>query len=275
MNLSISNIAWPPELDSAVYKAMERQNYTGLEIAPTRIFPQDPYAHTREAVLWARQLKEQYGLRVCSLQSIWYGRTERLFGSSQERQLLFDYTRRAFDFAVAMDCPNLVFGSPKNRQRPKDAPLEPVLDFFRDLALYGADCGATLSMEPNPPLYHTNFINTTDEACDLVRQVRSQILPPEKSSGFAVNLDLGTMIENQESLLSLPQWLPLVNHIHISEPGLGILKEDHLPLHKDLAAQICKAWQDGAWSGFVSIEMGRQDPPEALFKTMEQIARFF
>ncbi|MCI8417884.1 MAG: sugar phosphate isomerase/epimerase [Lachnospiraceae bacterium] len=272
MNLSISNIAWSPDQDTAVYTAMEQLGYTGLEIAPTRIFPQDPYAHTGEATLFARQLREQYGLRVCSLQSIWYGRTERLFGSGKERQLLLDYTRRAIDFAAAMDCPNLVFGSPRNRQQPEGAPLEPVLEFFREVAVYAAACGTTLSMEPNPPLYHTNFINTTEQACDLVRQVRSRVLPPSKASGFAVNLDLGTMIENQESLLSLPQWLPLINHMHISEPGLGRLKEEHLPLHRDLLSQVQKAWTDNTWQGYLSIEMGCLHSLEELLETMKQIS---
>ena len=39
MNLSISNIGWPAELDSQVYALMKKHGYSGLEIAPTRIFP--------------------------------------------------------------------------------------------------------------------------------------------------------------------------------------------------------------------------------------------
>ena len=83
MNLSISNIAWKPEQDASVYAAMEKMGYTGLEIAPTRIFPESPYTHLKEARAFARQLKEHYGLSVCSMQSIWYGRTESLFGSRE------------------------------------------------------------------------------------------------------------------------------------------------------------------------------------------------
>ena len=44
MNLSISNIAWAAESDSAVCKIMHNYGFNGLEIARTRVFPEQPYA---------------------------------------------------------------------------------------------------------------------------------------------------------------------------------------------------------------------------------------
>lgn len=41
--LAISNIAWHKNDDEAVYTAMQQAGFTGLEIAPTRIFPVEPY----------------------------------------------------------------------------------------------------------------------------------------------------------------------------------------------------------------------------------------
>ena len=46
---------------------------------------------------------------VASMQSIWYQRTEKLFGSEAERETLLSYTKQAIDFAEAAGCPNLVF----------------------------------------------------------------------------------------------------------------------------------------------------------------------
>ena len=138
MNLSISNIAWDSKQDTFLYSAMQSLGYTGLEIAPTRIFPERPYEHLEEAREFAYQLKENYGLSVCSMQSIWYGRTESLFGTSKDRRKLLDYSKQAIDFASAMGCPNLVFGCPKNRQRPEHAAIEPVLEFFQETAVYAA-----------------------------------------------------------------------------------------------------------------------------------------
>lgn len=43
MDLSISNISWSAEQDSQVYELMQKHGFSGLEIAPTRIFPENPY----------------------------------------------------------------------------------------------------------------------------------------------------------------------------------------------------------------------------------------
>ena len=43
MKLSVSNIGWKMEEDEYVYSLMKKYGYSGLEIAPTRIFPEAPY----------------------------------------------------------------------------------------------------------------------------------------------------------------------------------------------------------------------------------------
>lgn len=271
MNLSISNIAWDSKQDTFLYSAMQKLGYTGLEIAPTRLFPERPYEHLEEAHEFARQLKENYGLSVCSMQSVWYGRTESLFGTPKERQRLLDYSRQAIDFAVAIGCPNLVFGCPKNRRKPDHADMNPVLDFFRETAVYAAKNHTAFSIEPNPPLYDTNFINTTEQACSLVQQIRSSCSDPSVCEGIAVNLDLGTILENQESLEDFPAWLPLIRHIHISEPGLVCLTEAHRDVYSRLIEFTKNAWQEKAWQGYLSIEMGRMDSKDRLLEIMTWI----
>ena len=86
MRLSISNIAWDASYDTQVYKWMIELGYTGLEIAPTRIFPSSPYEYIPEATIWAKKLKAEYGLSVSSMQSIWYGRQEKISGSNEDRK---------------------------------------------------------------------------------------------------------------------------------------------------------------------------------------------
>lgn len=94
MNLSISNIAWKQEDDEKVYELMKTCGFTGLEIAPTRIFPEAPYEKSAEAAQWAGELKERYGFVVPSMQSIWYGRSENIFVSDEDRIVLVDYTKK-------------------------------------------------------------------------------------------------------------------------------------------------------------------------------------
>ena len=101
MRLAASNIAWTGENDVSVYQTLRSLGFTGLEIAPTRIFPNEPYAaeHYANAMMFRQKIEREYGLHVVSMQSIWYGRQEKLFGSLEERESLMEYTKRAIEFA--------------------------------------------------------------------------------------------------------------------------------------------------------------------------------
>ena len=101
MKLSISNIAWSENEDEQVYALMQKYGFTGLEIAPTRIFPSEPYGDLKRVKEWAGKLESEYGFSIPSMQSIWFGRQEKIFGSSKEREILSDYTKKAVDFAAA------------------------------------------------------------------------------------------------------------------------------------------------------------------------------
>ena len=110
MKLSISNLAWEKEQDVLFYDQMKKLGYTGLEIAPTRVFPENPYERNEEAARWSESLFKEYGITISSMQSIWYGRLERLFGTKEERGSLLSYTKKAIDFASCVGCHNLVVG---------------------------------------------------------------------------------------------------------------------------------------------------------------------
>ena len=118
--LAISNIAWQKDDDETVYAAMQQAGFTGLELAPTRIFSEAPYENLTSALLFGGYLKNRWGFSVPSLQSIWYGQKGNIFDPADTEHLL-DYTAQAFQFAHSLNCPSLVFGCPKNRMRPLGA----------------------------------------------------------------------------------------------------------------------------------------------------------
>ena len=68
MKLSISNIAWDSVNDNKIYNCMKAFGFTGLEIAPTRIFPDAPYDCLKEAKQWKENLLEEYGFHIPSMQ---------------------------------------------------------------------------------------------------------------------------------------------------------------------------------------------------------------
>lgn len=260
-NLSISNIAWRAEMDDSVYMLMKRNQYTGLEIAPTRVFPENPYEKKVYAGIWSENLRKEYGFVLPSMQSIWYGRQEKIFGGLGERQSLIGYTKKAIDFASTINCKNLVFGCPRNRYFPEGANPEIGIKFFKEIGDFAADRGTVIGMEANPPIYNTNYINDTLSALKLIEEVESK--------GFLLNLDVGTMIQNQESAYELVGKVHLINHVHISEPGLNpiVEREVHMELKTVLESE--------GYQGFISIEMGKVDDISILDEKMQYVRSIF
>ena len=86
--LAISNIAWLKDDDEAVYTAMQQAGFTGLELAPTRIFSEAPYENLTSALLFGGYLKNRWGFSVPSLQSIWYGQKGNIFNPADTEPLL-------------------------------------------------------------------------------------------------------------------------------------------------------------------------------------------
>ncbi len=245
IKLSISNIAWTADHDAEMYQFLKDTGFQGLEIAPTRIYPDAPYDKLVEAKEWSINLKEKYGLEVPSMQSIWYGHQEKIFGTKEERQILIDYTKKAIDFAEKVDCKNLVFGNPRNRDTDDIAGNYPVaIDFFREIGEYALEHNTCIAIEPNPTIYNTRFLNFTEQAVEMAYK--------SGSAGIKVNVDLGTIIYNQEDINYLKQIPEYINHVHISEPGLNLIE------NRELHCQLFEILNSIGYNHFVSIEMGNK-----------------
>lgn len=267
MKLAISNIAWAKEYDEQMYEWLSEVGFAGIEIAPTRIWETQPYEQLAAAGKWAADLKEKYGLAVPSLQSIWYQRSENMFRSKEEREALLAYTKQAIRFAQAAGSTNLVFGCPRNRNRNEDCALteaecmDVARKFLKELGDEAAAHGTVFAIEPNPPIYNTNFVNDTQAAFKLAAEAGS--------AGCKVNVDLGTIIQNGETLQTVFENINLVSHIHISEPGLNRIKKR--TLHQELADGLKKAGYDC----YISIEMKNLEDIQAVQDVCRYVADVF
>ena len=242
MKLSISNIAWQKENDEQMYKIINECGFDAVEVAPTRLIPESPYDNIGEAKKIATELVEKYNIKISSMQSIWFGKQEKIFESEEERNILFEYTKKAIDFANAINCGNLVFGCPKNRVvNNLESDYKIAKDFFIKIGDYAKQKDTIFAIEPNPTIYNTNFINTTENAINIVKDLNHP--------SIMVNLDLGTMIQNNESSDLLKGNVKYINHVHISEPNLNCIQ------NRDLHKNVIKILQDENYKGYVSIEM--------------------
>jgi sugar phosphate isomerase/epimerase len=268
MKLSISNIAWEDANNNKVYDLMKKYGYEGIEIAPTRIFPNSPYKCLKEAQNWAHNMESTYDFKIPSMQSIWFGKSEKLFGSVEEREALISYTKEAIDFAEIIGCGNLVFGCPRNRAVPDIADksiLEHGIIFFRNIGEYAITRNTVIGMEANPPIYNTNYINTTSEAFELIENVESK--------GFLLNLDIGTMVYNSERTEILNGKVNLINHVHVSEPGLApiAMNTERRNLHNEIAECL----SEGGYQGYVSVEMGKTGDIALIEEILDYVREIF
>lgn len=258
IKLSISNIAWSAEDDAEMYQFLNSNGFKGLEIAPTRIFPEAPYEKLDEAKHFAGLLRTGFGLAIPSMQSIWYGHQEKIFGSKEDRRILIDYTKKAIDFAEVIGCNNLVFGNPRNRDTEDVAGNYPIaIEFFKEIGDYALEHNTIVAIEANPVIYNTHFLNTTEQAVEMAYKSGSE--------GVKVNVDLGTIICNIEDMEYLKQIPEYINHVHISEPGLNTI--EHRAEHQ-LLLEILKSI---SYNKFVSIEMGNKDDLQIVKDTISYI----
>ena len=262
MKLSASNIAWESKDDCDVYNKLKVEGFSALEIAPTRLIPQKPYQPENIvlATSLVKDIKNNWGFGICSMQSLWYGLTERIFGTSEEREFLYNYTCAALDFAAAINCPHVVFGSPRNRIIDHTDQLAIGEKFFAACADYAETKNVVIGIEANPISYGTNYLNTTTEALALVKNVNSP--------NFKLNLDLGTLLDNQEDLKMVENFIPYVSHVHISEPALMPIISR--PEHQYLAQIL----EYGGYQGWISIEM-KNSGKSALFQSIERVSGVF
>jgi len=250
MKVSASNIAWSFEQDGEILALLQSLGYDGLEVAPTRLFPERPYTQPDGAKLYAAALLERYGLRVASMQSVLFGITQNLFGPEEERAFLRDYLRAGVVFAKALGCGNINFGCPKNRLIGDASQYGIAVEFFRSLSEYAAENGAVVAIEPVPAHYGGNFLNTMQQACAFVRDVGHP--------ACMVNADTGAMVSNGEPFSVLEENIGLIHHIHLSEPNLAPVRR--------------RAWhsrlRELPFEGYLSLEMKKTEDPEDLRRAL-------
>jgi D-psicose/D-tagatose/L-ribulose 3-epimerase len=254
MKLAISNIAWPNEDDAMVASVMSTYDITGIEIAPTKVWP-DPTEVHELVIDEYRQRWEDRGITVVAMQALLYGQPElTIFGDEATRQRTLDYLIKIMRVGRHLGARALVFGSPKNR---KVGALEKIkahdiaVDLFRRAGSAAQDHGVVLCIEANPVEYQCDFVNTTPEAVALVKAV--------DNPGFGLHLDTAGITMSEETADSLGEAIQLAHHFHASEPYLAPVGESGVD-HDAMAGALRKE----GYANWVSGEMRqREDVPIA------------
>lgn len=252
MKLAVSNIAWPADKRIDAYRILADNDVHGLEIAPGLLFHDEsnPFEPSASTVKERLQELKDHGLELVSMQSLLFGvEGANLFGDFDSRKCYMSAMVKAIELAGILHIPNLVVGSPRNRNIPatldRDQAMEIALETFSTLGERARAMGCTLAMEPNPISYGTNFLNTVTETCSFVYLLNHP--------SVAVNFDLGSIhINNEFAQVDqlIDEAIPISSHVHLSEPELGTVPQDPAKLRYFL--QLLRT---GQWRRWISIEM--------------------
>lgn len=247
MRVVVSNLAWDPEEDEAAAAVLSRHGVTGIEVAPTKRWP-DPSGATTDEIEAYRRGWSDVGLPIVSMQSLLFGRPDlTLFDSEAAREAFTAYLEAIIELGRGLGAGPLVFGSPKNRLRGSlslddaQATSAPV---FARLGRAAAALGSCFCIEPNPVDYGCDFITTAAAGAALVRVVGEP--------GFGLHLDSGGMTLAGDDLpQAISGSLDVLRHFHCSEPGLAPAGSTGRVDHEGAA----RALRDGGYEGLVSVEM--------------------
>ncbi len=258
MRLAVSNIAWAADEQEAVLPVLAAGGVSGIEIAPTMVWPGWQGA-TPDA---ARDLRERLGGRgfaVPALQSILFGRPELLlFGDDASRDGLVAHVAGVARLAGVLGAAVMVFGSPRNRLRgalSPDAAMEQAVPVFRALGAVCHEAGTALGIEANPADYGGDFLTSWAEAAELVTRVGHP--------GVVLHLDTAcTALAGDDPVAAARSCAGRIRHFHVSAPQLGPVDEDSPIDHPAIA----EALRVGGYGGWVSVEMRRAEAPVAALR---------
>jgi sugar phosphate isomerase/epimerase len=251
MKLAVSNIAWPREQDGAVADLLLAHGVEGVEVAPTKLWP-DPTAATDAEIDTVRRTWADRGLPIIAAQALLFGKPElTLFDAADVRERSIDYLRRIIRLCGRLGAASLVFGSPKNRlvgRLDRAAVLRIAVKVFTRLGEIAASEGTCVILEANPPEYGADFVTRAGEAIELVRLVNHP--------GFRLHLDTACMtLAGDPPAATIADGFDLLRHFHVSEPQLGVVGQGPVE-HAEFAAALKRL----SYARWASIEMRETQP---------------
>lgn len=250
---AFSNIAWAPHDDPGILALLRERGITGIEVAPTTVWPNWVGCDPAAAAAYRGVLDDQ-GFQVPAMQALLYGRPRaRLFDDEGEAELL-EHLGHVAAIAGSLGARVAVLGAPRQRDkgsRSWEEAAAHAAPILRRAAERFADHGAALCIEPNPRRYGCNFVCNAREGAELVRAVNHP--------GFGLHLDAAALHLEGEDLRSvLPDVSGMLRHFHISEPDLGDFRHAQAP-----HAQNLRCLAESGFQGWCSVEMRRPEPPLA------------
>jgi len=194
----------------------------------------------------------------------------RVTGDSVDLQALIRHVETVVRRAAELGAEIIVFGSGGARNVPDGFPRSRALEQLRAFCEMAADTahplGITIVVEP---LFSQkcNIITSVAEGAELVREV--------DRPGLALLADLFHMEVDGEPWQNLQDAAPLLRHVHLPVPSLGILTSEGRAFSHEV---FLKALRNAGYDGRISVEdNGRRfvDFPAEAEKVREHLSELW
>lgn len=254
-HFALSNISLPPYDHIRYFPGLVLIGYTGLEVAPSRIW-RDSARITFSQVEKYRRAAQECGLRIIGLHSLFFDRPDLgLFLGADIRRKTLTFLGGLSQICSDLGGKTIVFGSPNARRRGgmpvEDADIE-TIGFFVDLLdmVKGHDtCFVIESLGGS----ETDYIESVVHALELTNKI--------KHPRLKCHIDAKAVTESSEVSLEIFQMIsPLLVHFHVNEPGLGVLEDSTCVDHNHLGALLRQI----EYGGYISLEQKMLDSSDIL-----------
>jgi len=250
VNLALSTIALPAFDHLHALAALPGFGFTGLEVAPSRVWRNGWTAAQVEAY---RRAVEAAGLTVVGLHSLFFDRPELgLFKGAELRAATLDFMVDLSALCRDLGGRTLIYGGGRKRgDLPAGDARAETLRFLAELLPRLEGHGTKLCFEPLGPK-DSDFLNSAAECLALVEEVSHPAL--------GLQLDAKALVENGETG---PETFAAVtgrlDHFHANDPGLVVPGSTGTVDHALLGQRLRAIGYDG-WVSAEQRMLSAADP---------------
>ena len=252
--IAASNIALPAYTHVGLLPLLPPLGITGLEVAPSRIWPDTWRGLSHRSVEAYRRDVEAAGLRVVGLHSLFFDHPELgLFEKSQARRDSIEFLAHLSGICRDLGGRTLIWGGNRRRRELHEKDARIACRSFLDALLPQIEAhGTKLCFEPLGPR-DTDFLNSAAECAALTDEINHPAL--------GIQLDAKALVENTESSpATFERIRGRIDHFHANDPGLLPVGSTRTIDHASLGACLRAIEYDG----WVSIEQRMLDNADPI-----------
>jgi len=211
MNLSLSNFAWDNEESEIIFDEIKKIGIFNIEGVLTKLTSWENLSD--DVIIKYKKILNSKDITIQSLQSLFYGVK---CDTINDDDIFINHFKRLIKISKLLSVKILVFGSPGLRKK-YEGWEEYLSKVFKELDIILEGTEIQISIEPNSKIYGGEYFFTISEIVEFITK--------NNLNNVKTMIDTHNIIlENSNPLIDFEKYYTHINHIHISENKLDIIK---------------------------------------------------